>query len=128
MERIYENARNLRKNMTKEECRLWYDFLRNYPLRFMRQRPIDQYIADFYCAGAKLVIEIDGGQHFEDDRKQYDKERDRVLSAYGIKTLRIPNTEIMKNFPAVCEYIDRIVHDRMVQGLPFEKGAVGEAD
>lgn len=109
MDKLTQNARVLRKDMTKEERRLWYDFLRDYPLRFMRQRPVDRFIVDFYCAGAKLVIELDGGQHYEEGGRLADAERDRVLATYGIRVLRIPNTEIMRNFSGVCEQIDREV-------------------
>ena len=93
--------------MTPEERKLWYEFLRTYPLRVMRQRPIDRYIVDFYCAKAKLVIELDGSQHFEPEGSAYDRERDSVLNRCGIRVLRIPNNEIKRNFRGVCEYIDR---------------------
>ena len=92
--------------MTKEERHLWYDFLRGYPVRFMRQRPIDRYIADFYCAAAKLVIELDGSQHYEDEGRQSDAERDRAFAALGITVLRIPNSELHGNFSGVCEQIN----------------------
>ena len=59
------NARALRKNMTKEEKHLWYDFLKTYPVRFLRQKVIDNYIVDFYCHSARLIIELDGSQHYE---------------------------------------------------------------
>ena len=113
MDKLTQNARVLRKKMTKEERRLWYDFLRDYPLRFMRQRPIDRFIVDFYCAGAKLVIELDGGQHYEDDGIGKDAERTERLKAEGIDVLRYTNTEVMKHFDAVCEDIDREVRRRM---------------
>ena len=119
MERLYQNARSLRKNMTKEERHLWYDFLRGYPVRFMRQRPIDRYIADFYCAAAKLVIELDGSQHYEDEGRQSDSERDRAFSALGITVLRIPNNEILSNFTGVCDQIDLEVQ----RLAPFVKGS-----
>ncbi len=72
---LTDNAKKLRKNMTKEERHLWYDFLRQYPVRFLRQKVIDNYIVDFYCAKAKLVIELDGGQHYEESIQRYDKIR-----------------------------------------------------
>ena len=112
MDSLYRNAKLLRKNMTKEERRLWFEFLRTYPIRFMRQRPISGYIADFYCAKALLVIELDGGQHFEEAGKQSDALRDRALSALGIAVLRIPNSEIWRNFAGVCEQIDLAVRSR----------------
>ncbi len=102
-------AKELRKNMTKEERHLWYDFLRSYPVRFYRQKVLGKYIADFYCADAKLVIELDGSQHFEDDSAKYDNERTAFLEQYGLSVIRIPNNEIQDNFYGVCEYIDRFV-------------------
>ena len=102
--------------MTPEERKLWYEFLRTYPLRIMRQRPIDHYIVDFYCAAAKLVIELDGSQHFEPEGSKYDRERDHVLSTYGIKVLRIPDNEVNKNFYGVCEYIDLELQKRTGDG------------
>ena len=107
--KLTDNAQKLRKNMTQEERHLWYDFLRQYPIRFLRQKVIDNYIVDFYCAKAKLVIELDGGQHFEEDALQYDAARTEKLAAYGLRVLRIPNNEIYENFDNVCEYIDYTV-------------------
>ena len=107
------NARSLRKNMTKEERHLWYDYLKSYPVRFLRQKVIDDYIVDFYCASAKLVVELDGSQHFEDRGREYDERRTTALQARGLTVIRIPNNELMKNFRGVCEYIDMIVQQRM---------------
>ena len=107
-----ENARRLRKEMTGEERKLWYEFLRTYPVRFMRQRPIDRFIVDFYCAQAKLVIEVDGSQHYETDGIAYDAERSEVLAARGIYVLRVPNNEVRQNFRAVCDQIDNEVKRR----------------
>ena len=105
-------ARELRANMTPEERKLWYEFLRTYPLRFMRQIPIDRFIVDFYCAKAKLVVELDGSQHFEPAGSEYDRERDHVLTKYGILVIRIPNNEVKQNFRGVCEYLDREIQKR----------------
>ena len=102
-------AKILRKNMTKEEKHLWYDFLRIYPVRFIRQKVIGKYIVDFYCAKANLVIELDGSGHYTEGGKEYDAQRTAFLNQYGLKVIRIPNTEIHKNFNGVCEYIDKIV-------------------
>ncbi len=102
-------ARQLRREMTKEERRLWYDFLRTYPVRFLRQRVIGNYIADFYCAQAKLVIELDGSQHYEADAAQKDAERTAFLEQYGLRVLRFANNEVNENFSGVCEYIDLAV-------------------
>ena len=103
---LVPNARNLRKNMTKEERHLWYDFLRAYPVKFLRQKVIGNYIVDFYCAEAKLVIELDGSQHYEEASVKHDAERSAYLEQYGIRVLRIPNNEVNKNFSGTCEYID----------------------
>lgn len=107
--RLTGNTRSLRKDMTKEERHLWYDFLRSYPVRFLRQKVIDAYIVDFYCASAKLVIELDGSQHYEDLGREYDERRTAALQARGLTVIRIPNNELMKNFRGVCEYMDMIV-------------------
>ncbi len=113
MDRISQNARTLRKNMTKEERKLWFDFLRAYPVRFMRQRPIGNCIVDFYCAAARLAVELDGSQHYEDAGKAADLERDRALEALGVSVLRIPNSALTENFAGVCEEIDLEVRRRM---------------
>ncbi len=101
--------------MTKEEKRLWYDFLRTYPIRFLRQKVLGKYIVDFYCAEAKLVIELDGAGHDTEAAKEYDKERTVFLEEYGLKVIRIPNTKINKSFQSVCEYIDRTVEQSLSQ-------------
>ena len=108
-------AKHLRKNMTKEERHLWYDFLRNHPVRFSRQKILGKYIADFYSAEANLVIEIDGSQHYEDSVIMQDAERTAFIEAYGLKIIRIPNNEISKNFRGVCEYIDTEVKQSLSQ-------------
>ena len=110
-------AKQLRKEMTKEERHLWYDFLRSYPVRFSRQKVLGKYIADFYCAEAKLVIELDGSQHYEPDSAQKDDERTEFLKEYGLKVIRIPNNKIGRNFRGVCEYIDAAVKQSLSQ--PF---------
>ncbi len=102
-------ARELRKRMTKEERHLWYDFLRQYPVRFTRQKVLGKYIADFYCAEAKLVIELDGSQHYEPGIQAKDAERTAFLTGYDLTVIRIPNNEILDNFQGVCEYIDNTV-------------------
>ena len=108
-------AKILRKNMTREERRLWYDFLRNHPVRFSRQKILGKYIADFYCAQAKLVIELDGSQHFDEDGLSYDAKRDAFLQGYDITVLRIPNNEVNHNFQGVCERIDQLVQQSLSQ-------------
>ena len=112
---IVPTARMLRKNMTKEEKHLWYDFLRTYPVKFSRQKVLGKYIVDFYCAEAKLVVELDGMQHYEEDAMQYDAERTEYLEKYDLNVIRIDNREINKDFYNVCEYIDRLVQQSLSQ-------------
>ena len=112
---LVSNARNLRKNMTKEERHLWYDFLRAYPVKFLRQKILGKYIVDFYCAEAKLIVELDGSQHYEDKEMEYDAERTTYLELYGVRVLRIPNNEVNQNFSGVCEYIDLAVKQFLSQ-------------
>ena len=108
-------AKQLRKEMTKEERHLWYDFLRSYPVRFSRQKVLGKYIADFYSADAKLVIELDGSQHYEDGNMKKDGERTAFLEAYGLTVIRIPYNEVSRNFCGVCEYIDSVVKQSLSQ-------------
>jgi len=108
-------AKQLRKEMTKEERRLWYDYLRTYPVRFSRQKVLGKYIADFYSAEAKLVIELDGSQHYDDQNMRKDMERTAFLESYGLKVIRIPNNEVSRNFRGVCEYIDTAVKQSLSQ-------------
>ena len=112
---LVPNAKNLRKNLTKEERRLWYDYLRTYPVKFQRQKIIGKYIVDFYCAKAKLIVELDGSQHYEEKGMEYDAERTAFLEQYGIRVLRIPNNEVNKNLSGVCEYIDLAVKQSLSQ-------------
>ncbi len=95
--------------MTKEEKHLWYDFLRTHPIRFSRQKVLGKYVADFYSAEAKLVIELDGSGHYTEEGKRYDEKRTDFLEEYGLTVIRIPNAEINKNFRGVCEYIDYVI-------------------
>ena len=99
------NAQKLRKNMTKEERHLWYDFLKTFPATVNRQKVIGPYIVDFYCAAAKLVIEIDGSQHYEPDGRCADMKRDEYLNRNGITVLRYSNLDVNTRFEAVCEDI-----------------------
>ena len=113
--RLVPFAKQLRKDMTKEERRLWYDFLRTYPVRFSRQKVLGKYIADFYSAEAKLVIEPDGSQHYKETSAQKDAERTVFLEGYGLKVIRIPNNEVSRNFRGICEYIDAAVKQSLSQ-------------
>ena len=112
---LLQNARNLRKNMTKEERHLWLDFLKQYPVRFRRQEIVGDFIVDFYCSAAALAIELDGSQHYEDRGKAYDEERTRFLESCGLKVLRFSNLDIWRNFRGVCEQIDLVVAQRTPQ-------------
>ncbi len=108
-------AKQLRKEMTKGERHLWYDFLRSYPVRFSRQKVLGNYIADFYSAEAKLIIELDGSQHYEDSNIAKDEVRTAFLKGYGLAIIRIPNNEVSRNFRGVCEFIDRAVKQSLSQ-------------
>ena len=110
---LLENAKLLRKNMTKQEKHLWYDFLQNYPIKIYKQRIIDNFIADFYCHQAKLVIEIDGAQHYTPDGKSYDQFRTDILNEYGLLVLRFTNEDINKRFKGVCYIIDKTIQKRL---------------
>ena len=101
--------------MTKEERHLWYDFLRTYPVRFSRQKVLGKYIVDFYSAEAKLVVELDGSQHYEPDAMISDAERTAFLERYGLRVMRIPNNEVNRNFCGVCAYIDAAVKQSLSQ-------------
>ena len=92
--------------MTKEDRHLWHDFLRSYPVRFLRQKVIDNYIADFYCHEARLIIELDGSQHYEEKGLLKDKIRTEKIVSRNLTVIRIPNNEVNNNFTGVCEYID----------------------
>ena len=106
-------ARNLRKNMTKEEKRLWYEFLKDYPVRFLKQKVIDNYIADFYCHDARLIIELDGSQHYEEKQMLKDNIRTERIESRNLEVIRIPNESINRNLKEVCFYIDAIVTEKL---------------
>ena len=110
---LVSNAKQLRKEMTKEERHLWYDFLKDYPVRFLRQKVIGNYIVDFYCAKANLIVELDGSQHFEYENIEIDAQRTEFLESYGLKVIRIPNNEVNNNLRGVCEYIDLLVRQNL---------------
>ena len=112
-EKLTPLAKELRKNQTKEERHLWFDFLRSYPVKVVRQKVLGRYIADFYCFKAKLIIELDGSQHFDPDACRKDAERTAFLEGYGLTVLRIPNNAVNQNFSGVCEYIDQQIRARL---------------
>ena len=109
---LLSHARVLRRNMTKEERHLWFDFLRYCTPRFRRQQIIGNYIADFYCDKAKLIIELDGSQHMEPDNISYDTHRTKYFCSLGIHVIRYCNTDITDNFTGVCENILYILSQR----------------
>ncbi len=106
---IKGTARKLRREMTEEESKLWYQFLRNYPVRFMRQRVVDCYIVDFYCAQCKLAVELDGNQHYTETGMGQDEARTKRLNSYGISVLRLPNERVRNDFSSACKEIDEKV-------------------
>ena len=113
--KLKKNAQMLRKNLTKEEAHLWYQFLCRYPLRFRRQYVIGNYIVDFYCHQAKLVVELDGSQHRTPAGMQYDQIRTQYLQANGLQVLRFSNLDVMQRFKDVCTAIDIAAKERTNQ-------------
>ena len=121
-------AKQLRKQMTPWERKLWYEYLRNYPIRFQRQKAIGEYIVDFYCAKVGLVVELDGGGHYEQNQMAADAERTKALQDQNLTVIRICNLDIDKNFRGVCEYIDMVVQNSLPQSAsltaPSSEGAL----
>ena len=107
---LLPRAKELRKNMTAAEKKLWKGYLRTLKYRVLRQRPIDYFIVDFYCPKLKLVIEIDGESHFTDEGKAYDQERTERLEGYGLKVIRFTNQEVLNNFEGIYEKLNSFVH------------------
>lgn len=103
----------LRNNATAEENKIWYEFLRTYPVRINRQRIIGNYIVDFYCAKAKIVVELDGSQHYENKGIKSDTERTKFLENLGLKVIRFSNLEVKENFYEVCTVIDSEIQNRL---------------
>ena len=110
-------AKTLRKNMTPWERKLWYEFLRNYPVRFQRQKAIGDYIVDFYCAKVGLVVELDGGGHYTAEQAKKDNLRTKELERMKLTVIRICNLDIDRNFRGVCEYIDLTVKNLSLSQL-----------
>ncbi len=106
---LVASAKELRKNMTIAEKKLWYSYLKSFKFKVLRQRPIDRFIADFYCPPLKLVIEVDGNSHFADVGKDYDRERTQVLEGYGLTILRFTNEQVLQDFQSVCEAIQGLI-------------------
>lgn len=108
-------ARVLRKHETRAEKKLWYEYLRKLPIRVQRQVPIGEYIVDFYCYAAQLVIELDGNQHGMLKNAEKDMVRDEYMESEGLFVVRIPNSHVFMNFHGVCEMLENIIQERMVQ-------------
>ena len=106
-------ARELRRSMTPQEQKLWYRFLRKYPVKIYKQRIVESFIVDFYCSKALLVIEVDGSQHYTEQGEAYDLERSAVLERYGLLVLRFSNLEVEQEFDGVCTLIDKTIQSRM---------------
>ncbi|MGB3207663.1 MAG: endonuclease domain-containing protein [Crinalium sp.] len=104
---LVERAKQLRKNLTTAEKKLWNEYLKNLEFKFLKQRPIDNFIVDFYCAALKLVIEIDGDSHFTTEAKEYDEARTKVLEGYGLKVIRFTNDDVLNNLEGVCQQIEK---------------------
>jgi very-short-patch-repair endonuclease len=111
--RLIPCAKELRRQMTKQEKHLWYDFLVSYPIRFQRQKTIDNFIVDFYCFRAKLIIGIDGSQHYNAVDILNDKQRTEILNTYHLEVLRFSNYDVDRNFTGVCTLIDNKVKERL---------------
>ena len=111
--KLTARAKELRKNMTPEEKHLWYDFLKDYSVRFLKQKVIDNYIVDFYCHEAKLIIELDGEQHHYREARLKDEKRTGVIEKRNLTVVRISNKDINEKFSSTCRYIDKLVKERI---------------
>ncbi|MDR2209042.1 MAG: endonuclease domain-containing protein [Azoarcus sp.] len=109
---LIPQAKKLRREMTPQEKRLWYDFLADFSPRFQRQKTIGKFIADFYCCKAKLIVEIGGSQHYTEAGLAYDAERDAILNGFGLHVIRFSNREVNENFEDVCNAILQSVNLR----------------
>lgn len=109
-------SRELRKNQTKEEHLLWHNFLKKYPLRFRRQYVIGNYIVDFYCHQARVIVELDGSQHYDPTQQEKDRQRTAYLKAQGLTVLRFTNLEVTRQFRLVCQTIDDACTDTLSRG------------
>ena len=111
--RMRERVQELRHKMTPMEKKLWYSFLRTYPVKMYKQRPIRTFVADFYCPLARLVIELDGSQHYTEQGKEYDEQRTAILEQYGVQVLRFTNLDVDRHLDAVCAQIDTTIQHRI---------------
>jgi very-short-patch-repair endonuclease len=102
-------ARELRSRMTCAEKKLWHEYLRNLPFPVLRQKPLDNYIVDFYCPRLKLVVEVDGKYHAGEHAMKYDAMRTAILEGYGLRVIRFSNRQVLNEFRGVCDVMDGIV-------------------
>ena len=123
--RLLERAKELRRHMTRAEAQLWFEYLQSFKYPVLRQKPIDNYIVDFYCSKLKLVIEIDGDSHYTEEGKTYDEERTRILESYGLRVLRFSNTDVQDNLEVICRNIDGIPLPPLVKGDTEEDSGGG---
>ena len=112
---LWQFAKSMRKNMTREERHLWFDFLRRYPLRIRRQVILGNHIVDFCCEKAQLIIEIDGSQHYTPEEKEKDRKRTNDLKDLGYNVIRISNRDVMTNFDGITQYIHQEIQKRLAQ-------------
>ena len=112
------HARRLRREMTPWERKLWYCFLKAYPIKFQRQKPIGEYIVDFYCASAKLAVELDGGGHYTPEEQEKDQHRTKQIENQGVQVIRFCNIDVDHNFYQVCSVIDNCVQENYRRGTP----------
>jgi very-short-patch-repair endonuclease len=115
--KLLARAKEMRKNPTPAEKKLW-NYLRTFPLKVYRQRPIDNFIVDFCCEPLKLVIEVDGESHFTESGIIYDRERTRVLEGYGLKVMRFTNQEVLQNYESVCAEIEKVYLAQNRESIP----------
>ena len=113
--RLNDRAVDLRREMTPQEKKLWYAYLRKYPVKIYKQRVIEHFIVDFYCADARLVIELDGSQHYTEQGKEYDEQRTAILEQYGVQVLRFTNLDVDRHLDAVCARIAAVVKQRIAE-------------
>ena len=113
--KMLPTARRLRREMTPQEKTLWYQFLRTYPIKIYKQRIIESFVVDFYCAQARLVIELDGAQHYTEQGKEYDEQRTAILEQYGVQVLRFTNLDVDRHLDAVCAQIDSTIERRVAE-------------
>ena len=124
--KLTNNAKKLRRDMTKEERRLWYDFLKTLPITVNRQKVIGPYIVDFYIAAAHLIIELDGSQHYEKEGLAADKLREAFFKSQGMNVIRYPNRDVTYNFSGICQDIIHHLHSvkaislKYTESLPLE--------